>query len=176
MQRTPTRLPVRLPARSLHAAVLAAALVGQTASARAACPMELAVYEEPETGAMIDFRPGRNATVTNAFRMVFDKGVVLEGVVMWDDGVARPVGMLTHGCPEGDATGEELAACTVWQGVIYAADAQGNVGPMPPEGTAAPKSLILADLGRALAPSPAYAATGLEAAPWDVFTLHGCQE
>ena len=170
------RQPTRLPGFPLRVVALATALAGQSVAALAACPMELAVYEEPETGAMIDFRPGRNATVTNAFRMVFDRGVVLDGVVMWDGEVARPVGMLTHDCPEGDATGEELEACTVWEGVVYAADGQGNVDLMPPEGADAPKSLILTDLGRALRLSAAYDAAGLAAAPWDVFSLHGCQE
>lgn len=176
MQRQPTRLPGPMPRIAAPAAVLAGALAGQTVVAQAACPVELAVYREAQTGAMIDFRPGRNATTTNAFRMVFDKGVVLEGVVMWDADVPRPVGMLTHDCPEGDATGAELAACTVWQGVIYAADENGGVDLMPPERTDAPATLILSDLGRARGLSPAYGATGLSAAPWDVFTLHGCQE
>ena len=166
-----------IPTRCLpRAAVLAAALGGQAGAALAACPVELAVYREAGTGAMIDFRPGRNATVTNAFHMVFDKGIVLEGVVMWDGDVPRPVGMLTHDCPEGDATGQELAACTVWRGVVYSADAEGNVGLMPPEGAAAPKSLILADLGRAIGASSVHEAAGLSGAPWDGFVLHGCQE
>ena len=56
------------------------------------------------------------------------------------------------------------------------ADEQGNIDLMPPEGADAPKSLILTDLGRALRLSAAYDAAGLAAAPWDVFSLHGCQE
>lgn len=165
------------PFRSLpRAVVLAAALAGQATAALSACPVELAVYREAQTGTTIDFRPGGNATATNAFRMVFDKGVVLDGVVMWDGDVPRPVGMLTHDCPEGDATARELAACTVWQGVIYSADGGGRVDLMPPEGEAAPETLILADLGRVLKASPVYDKTGLADAPWDAFTLHGCQE
>ncbi len=171
------RKPNSLSRRSAGVALtLAAALAGQTVPALAACPVELAVYREAGTGAMIDFHPGGNATVTNAFRLVLDKGVVLEGVVMWDADVPRPVGMLTHDCPEGDATGEELAACTVWHGVVYSADKEGKVDLMPPERTDAPETLILADLGRAIAASPVHAAAGLTDAPWDAFTLHGCQE
>jgi hypothetical protein len=159
-----------------RAVMLAAVLAGQAVPALAACPVELAVYSEARTGAMIDFRPGGNATATNAFRMVFEKGVVLEGVVMWDADVPRSIGMLTHDCPEGDATGAELAACIVWQGVIYDVDDEGGIDLMPPEGEAAPKSLILADLGRALKASPVFDKTGLAEAPWDAFFLHGCQE
>lgn len=172
MPRQPGNLFRSLP----RAIALAAALAGQAGAALAACPVELAVYREATAGAMIDFRPGGNATATNAFRMVFDKGVVLEGVVMWDAGVPRPVGMLTHDCPDGDATGEELAACTIWQGVVYAADGEGRIDLMPPEGADAPRTLILADLGRAIAASPVHAAAGLAQAPWDVFSLQGCQE
>ena len=165
------RKPNSLSRRSAGVALtLAAALAGQIVPALAACPVELAVYREAATGAMIDFRPGGNATVTNAFRLVLDRGVVLDGVVMWDAGVPRPLGMLTHDCPEGDATGAELAACTVWQGVVYSADGTGTVDLMPPERAHAPETLILADLGRAIA------AAGLAAAPWDAFALHGCQE
>ena len=166
----------RLPANAVRVAALAVALGGQTLPALAACPIELAVYEDPETGAGIDFRPGGNATVSNAFRMVLDEGVVLDGFVMWSEEPARPVGMLTHDCPEGDATGEELAACTVWDGVVYAVDAEGRAGLLPGEGEDAPQTLILADLGRAPRLSAILDAAGVEAAPGDVFSLSGCQE
>lgn len=180
MPRQPGNLFRSLFRRLPRAVALAAALAGQAGAALAACPVELAVYREAAAGAMIDFRPGGNATVTNAFRMVFEKGVVLEGVVMWDAAVPRPVGMLAHGCPEGDATGDELAACTIWRGVVYAADGEGRIDLMPPEGAPAPGTLILADLGRAIAASPVHAAAGLgqgpAQAPSDIFSLHGCQE
>ena len=58
--------------------------------------------------------------------MVLDKGVVLDGIVMWTDGVSRPHGSLMYKCPTGDVTGDELAACTVWQGVIYSVGRQGQ--------------------------------------------------
>ena len=156
--------------------MLATALAGQAGAALAACPVELAVYREAGTGAMIDFHPGRNATVTNAFRMVFDRGLVLEGTVMWDGEAPRSLGLLTHDCPEGDATGAELAACTLWQGVVYAVGDDGAVDLMPPEGAAAPQSLVFADLGRAIRLSAPYEAAGLTATPWDAFSLAGCQE
>lgn len=159
-----------------RAAALAAALGAQAAAAQAACPIELAVYSEAGTGAGIDFRPGTTAAVTNSFRMVLDRGVVLDGVVMWSQEPARPVGMLMRDCPEGDVTGEELAACTVWEGVIYAVDARGEVGLLPAQGTDAPRTLILADLGRALRLSSVADAAGPPSAPGDVFALSGCQE
>ena len=164
----------RRPANLLRAAALAPVLAGQTAAAFAACPIELAVYEEPQTGAGIDFRPGGNATASNAFRMVLGKGLVLDGFVMWSG--ARPVAMLTHDCPEGDATAQELAACTLWEGVVYAVDGRGEAGLLPAEGEDAPLSLILSDLGRAPRLLSLLDATAAGVAPGDIFSLSGCQE
>jgi hypothetical protein len=144
--------------------------------ALAACPIELAVYSDAGGAASLDFFPtGTNAVVTNSFRMVSGK-TVLDGMVMWSDDEPRPIGMLGHNCPKGDATGEALAACTVWQGVVYTADDTGDVGLLPAEGTPAPRRLILADLGRSLRYSPAYDAHAFDKLPADVFILSGCQE
>ncbi len=75
----------------------------------------------------------------------------------------------------GEETGAELEACTVWQGVIYAADETGTVDLLPKTG-AAPKTLIFPDLGPSLRLSAAYGEGGFSKVPWDVFALKGCQE
>jgi hypothetical protein len=49
-----------------------------------------------------------------------ESGVTMDGVVMLAGEPDRPWGMVMHNCPEGDATGAEIAACTVWQGPVYA--------------------------------------------------------
>lgn len=153
-------------------AVLAAGHEGH-----AACPLALAVYGDAESDAGIDFRPTTDAvTVTNSFKMVLDKGVVLDGIVMWTSGVSRPQGSLMYKCPTGDVTGDELAACTVWQGVVYSADDKGNIALLAAEGTDAPQSLIFPDLGPSLQMSSAFGANGFSKLPWDVFILKGCQE
>lgn len=142
----------------------------------AACPIELAVYGDRDDAAGIDFRPATGlAAVTNAFRMNLDDGVVLDGIVMWSRDAERPYGTLMYKCPEGDVTGEELDACTVWQGVIYTADAAGTVGLLPRAGDA-PKTLVFPDLGPSLRLSAAYGEGGFSRVPWDVFALKGCQE
>ncbi|TIT58055.1 MAG: hypothetical protein E5W90_37115, partial [Mesorhizobium sp.] len=79
-------------------------------------------------------------------------------------------------CPTGDVTGDELAACTVWEGVVYSADEKGNIALLPAEGVDAPKALIFPDLGPSLQMSSAYGANGFSKVPWDVFSLKGCQE
>ncbi|WP_200914051.1 hypothetical protein, partial [Microbacterium sp. Leaf203] len=66
---------------------------------------------------------------------------------------------LMYKCPDGDVTGAELQACTLWQGVIYAADETGVVSLLPKKGDA-PKTLIFPDLGPSLRHSSAYGAQG----------------
>ena len=154
-----------------------AGLLAIGSAAHAACPIELAVYGEAQSGSEIDFTPtGTSATVTNSFRMILDNNVVLNGIVMWNEGVSRPNGALMYKCPEGDVTGEELAACTPWHGVIYTSDDKGSIGLLPAEGVEAPKTLILPDLGPSLRQSSAYGGSGFSKVPWDVFALKGCQE
>jgi hypothetical protein len=144
----------------------------------AACPIELAVYGDLEQAAELDFVPVKDsATITNGFRMILDNDTVLDGIVQWsDDGVRRPRGALMYKCPEGDVTGDELVACTVWEGVIYTSDGQGNIELLPAEGVDAPKTLIFPDLGPSLRFSAAYGSAGFSKVPRDVFALKGCQE
>ena len=167
-------------ARLLGAAkpvVLVAGMMLVPATAQAACPIELAVYGDTQSGSEIDFTPtGTSATVTNSFRMILDNNVVLNGIVMWSSGEARPNGSLMYKCPEGDVTGGELAACTFWSGVIYTSDDKGTIGLLPAQGVDAPKTLILPDLGPSLRHSLAYGGKGFSKVPGDVFVMKGCQE
>ncbi len=142
----------------------------------AACPVELATYRDIDGVAELEFRPtGQSAAVTNSFRLIVGE-TVMDGMVMWSAEVARPNGIVGRDCPVGDATGEELEACTLWQGVIYTVDKQGAVGLLPAEGTPAPPTLILSDLAHALRLSPAFGENGFDRLPQDVFTMSGCQE
>ena len=139
------------------------------------CPIELATYRDMEQVGSVEFTPtGDAATVTNSFKLLLDNDVVLDGIVQWSE--RRPYGMLMHNCPEGDVTGADLDACTAWQGVIYTSDGEGNIELLPAEGAAAPRKLILPDLGPSLRMSAAYGANGFSTVPWDVFELSGCQE
>jgi hypothetical protein len=114
--------------------------------------------------------------VTNRFRLVMRDGPVFDGHVLWTDDPARPYGQLLHQCPEGDVTGDEIAACTVWQGTVYALAPDGAVGLMPAEGQPAPERLLLADLGYQMRWSATWEKAALKAVPWDEFRLSGCQE
>lgn len=141
------------------------------------CVIERSAYADLQGAATIRFMPSANAmVVSNTFQMTLDNKTILEGIVMWSDQVPRPNGMLMYKCPEGDVTGDELAACTVWQGVIYTTDKNGNIELLPGEGAAPPEKLIFPDLGHALRMSAAYGETGFAKTPWDVFAMSGCQD
>ncbi len=144
----------------------------------AACKQELAVYSEPEANASLEFTPAApNGATSHTFKIKFpENSVTLDGIVMWTEGAARPVGIVMHKCPEGDVTGAELEACTVWQGVIYAIDGQGNVDLLPPEGADSAAQLLLPDFAQALRQSSAYGMAGVSKMPWDAFKMSGCQE
>lgn len=157
---------------------LAAGLVLLSAfPALAACPVELATYSDRDGIAELEFTPvAGSAAVTNKFRLFMNGGPQFEGVVMWTEEPARPNGLLMFNCPEGDVTGMELDACTIWQGVIYSVDDKGEVGVLPGEGEPAPQKLILADLATWMKQAPAFVDAGLFTVPWDGFSLTGCQE
>lgn len=163
-------LAVRVGAAAMAASVLAV-------PANAACPMALATYAEQERVAEINFTPALGgATVTNTFRMILPGDFVLDGMVQWSGEpvpYARPYGAITYRCPEGDATGDELAACTIWQGVIYAQTKANSIELLPLANGEAPPRLLFPGLAPALLAHPALE---LAQAPWDVFELSGCQE
>lgn len=108
--------------------------------------------------------------------MLIGNDTVLDGIVMWSEDVPRPNGRLMHKCPEGDVTGAEIDACTVWQGVIYAVDGRSKVHLLPVEGREAAEQLLFPDLAWALKNSPALADAGLPPLGSDAFELSGCQE
>ena len=162
-------------------AAFAALLAGMplATTAHAACPQELAVYSERTGSASIDFRPAppTAAVHTAEFRVVFaQNGVVLDGIVMQTETVTRPYGLAMHDCPEGDVTGQELAACTVWQGILYAVGQDGTIGLLPAQGEAAAAQLLLPDFGPSVRHSKIFGEGGVSMIPWDAFSLSGCQE
>lgn len=149
-----------------------------TQAAEAACPQELAVYSDADKTLTLEFQPndGRAATVTNLFRIVMENDIVLDGIVQWNMGLARPNGMAMYQCPDGDVTGDELDACIIWQGVVYALDEAGAVDLMPSEADDAAHRLLLPDFGRAVRYSSIWGEGKVLTVPWDVLQLSGCQE
>ena len=171
----------RLPMLTLAAALMAASSL----PALAACPQALAVYGEAASAAEIAFSgPLSDADgMQHRFRLSFaGNGVTMDGVVMMAGEPDRPWGVILHDCPEGDVTGAEIAACTVWEGVIYtvstAIDAKGAASWLPVLDARhdASDSLLLPDFGAAMMQSQAWQTKQVTVLPGDVFRLKACQE
>ncbi|PPJ45311.1 hypothetical protein C0075_05995 [Rhizobium sp. KAs_5_22] len=160
--------------RRLTSSIAVMSLVAAFPAAAADCPIERAVYAEAETKIEIRFQAsGESSPVSHRFVLATpaDK-MTVEGHVMFDPEIERPVAMAMHNCPEGDVTGADLAACTVWTGIIYASDKAGHVDLLPSEGAGAPESLILPGFGPAV--SRSVLGKDLSAMPWDIFELKEC--
>ena len=74
-----------------------------------------------------------------------------------------------------DDYGEEIAACTVWGGVIYALQG-GDAALLPDEADTAAESLLLAGFGASLRYSKLWEDDKASVVPWDVLKRKGCVE
>ena len=161
-----------------------AALLAGTSIAAGACPQSLAAYEQTGSRLSLAFDGATADTdaVMHRFHVVAsDTGARMDGVVMMVDDPVRPWGMVMYRCPEGDVTGAEIDACTVWEGEMLAVDADGAESfiPVPDTGYAAPviaaPSLRLPGFAAALVKSSVWDKTA-SIEPTDLFELKGCQE
>jgi hypothetical protein len=150
----------------------------QAGAVRAAeCPQERAIYVDSQglyelAFATVDLQ---SSASTHAFKMTIkDSKLMLDGYVMASEPVNRSNGFLFNNCPEGDITGDDIAACTVWQGVIYASDGS-KIDLLPQQGAKAATEILLAGFGPALQASSAWGPGKATIAPWDVLTLKGCR-
>ncbi len=141
------------------------------------CKQSHAIYGDRDGAYELRFEPvgSASAATSNHFKVaVLKPGLLLDGVVMLAGEPERATGLIMHNCPEGDATGEELRACTVWQGVVYALDKAGAISEIPQETETAAEQLLLPDFGPSLRASTAWGKGKAEADSWDAFTFKGC--
>ena len=160
----------------MRAALVFSGLLVATAASAAECRQDRAVYADRDGGYELTFEPvGSDAAATSHhFKLkVLTSGVVLNGIVMPGD-PPRSNGMVMHNCPEGDVTGEEIAACTVWEGVIYTLDVAGDANLLPDQGARAAETLLLAGFGPSLRYSRLWDEGKAKAVPQDVFKQKGC--
>lgn len=165
---------VRIPS---FCTTLLPALLQAGMAAAAECTQERAVYADPQGIYELRFEPvdPESSASSHNFKMTV-KGttLVLDGYVMPSEPVNRSNGILFNNCPEGDITGADIAACTVWEGVIYA-DSAGRIDLLPAQGAEAAPELLLSGFGPALRASSAWGPGKATVAPWDVLTLKGCK-
>lgn len=160
--------------RAALAAFLALTVVSPAAAAD--CPQERAIYGDEAGLYTLTFQPvdAETSAATHRFSVTAkDSAVTLDGYVMTTEPVARPQGMLFYNCPEGDATGADLAACTVWQDILYGT-AGGRIVALPAQGEGALAELLLPGFAPSLQASSAWGKGKLTIAPPDVLALKGC--
>ncbi len=148
-------------------------------AAGAACLQKQAVYADPDSLYELRFEPvgEPKAATSHHFKLkVVKTGLGLDGIVMHTDEPARTYGMVMHDCPEGDVTGAEITACTIWEGVLYVADGKGKIGLLPDEEEEAAEQILLPGLGPAVRASALWERGKLENAPWDVLEFRECAQ
>lgn len=142
------------------------------------CMQEKAVYVDMDDAYELRFEPmGSESSLSNRFKLAIrNTTVVADGVVMRTDDQLRADGRIMFECPEGDVTGADLRACTVWQGMVYASDLKGHIRALPAEGEIAAERLFLPALGPSIQKSSLWGNGKATVAPWDVLSLKGCDQ
>lgn len=160
----------------LIAALLACSLAASAAEA-IECTQDKSIYEDQDKAYELRFAPVESdaSYASHTFKVAIVKtGLVLDGYVMPTEDVSRSSGIIMNNCPTGDATGMELEACTVWEGVLYAIDGKGVVSNLPEPKAAAASQILLPDFGRSIRSSALWGEGKATVAPWDVLALKGC--
>lgn len=162
---------------SVLPAVLFLAAGATSATAAIECRQENAIYGDRDGAYELSFEAVDSEAASSSYRLVVkvkNTDVKLDGFVMGSEPVNRPNDILFHDCPEGDTTGEEIRKCTVWEGVIYAAD-RGRIDLLPMTGSPAAAEILLPGFALGLVDSTAWGEGKARVVPWDVFGLAGCR-
>jgi hypothetical protein len=153
-----------------------AGLLGCAQAGHAAdCAFKNAVYIQKESGYVLRFADsrelGRFPGTSNVFYVdVPNFHKPLLSWVIWNNGESRPTGTVMLDCPDDGMTNDDFAACTQWEGVLYALSGD-NADLLPGEDEPAPKTILLPDFGRKMR----YSAVGdLQNVPWDIFRYDRC--
>lgn len=167
-------------ASTLSLAVAASLMAAAPAMAAIDCTQDRAVYADSEGRTTVSFKVTPDnvpAMTSNEFTIaVQDADIRMDGVVMWLSGVPRPGGIVMYQCPDGDVTGEELEACTIWQGVIYALQQGANAGFLPKAKEPAAEALLFPDFADYVTAFDFRKDKPLGTFPFEVFRFRECTE
>ncbi|WP_419908029.1 hypothetical protein [Hoeflea sp.] len=164
---------LRFPAFVLAAAFLAAAPGWADSTGARNCPQALAGYGTPEQSVLLEFAGSADLSFS---LLIEGQDGRLDGFVYpaeEEDGMA---GVVLDDCPEGDVTGAQLEACTVWQGAVHGVDTDGDSGPLPASDQPAAGLLKLDGLYSAVKERAPDMAARLPDEPIDTLTLLACLE
>ncbi|WP_455874033.1 hypothetical protein [Rhizobium yanglingense] len=169
-------LIVRLKlAAALAAPLFLCAMTGAALSAE--CKQSDAVYADRDGAYELRFSPlgSEAAAASNQFKInVLKTSIVLDGFVMPSEDPDRAIGIVMFNCPDGDVTGADLDACTIWQGPVYSVRAAGELDNLQPEAERAADRIVLPGLGPAIRESSIWGEGKATVAPWDVLTFKEC--
>ena len=163
--------------RTLLSTIVTLMLVGQGSASDEKCLQKNARYIDADKVVEIQFTDLGSETglSSNTFTVKpVETEVSMKGWVLWNNAVSRPNGVITYQFPDGDITGEELDACTVWDGVVYSVWRDGTVDLLPPGDDPAASKILLPDFGRKLRYSAVWTDKKMESVPWDAFSYSGC--
>ena len=149
--------------------------VGMTPPAHA-CPQDQAIYADQDKRYELAFAPAVSEAVmtSHQFSLTYKStGLVMQGYVMDSENGDQSLATLLYQCPEGDVTGADIAACTVWEGPI-SLHAEDRVEKLPPSDQTAADEILLAELAEGVRNSSVWGDDKVSLAPSDIFTLEGC--
>lgn len=157
--------------------ILAILMLPTASAAAERCGIEYAVYAEADAGSRLTFRPvGEDAAAVSHLFGVTGGTLKLDGHIMYDEDGRRPSGMIMNNCPEGDVTGDDIRACTVWTGIPYALDVEtGQIDILGPAGSQAPDAILMPGLGPAIRHSALWDKSSLKDVPWDLYEFRECK-
>jgi hypothetical protein len=164
------------PVARAAALVLAATFCAQPLMA-AECKQANAVYSDRDGAYELRFTPiaSAAAAASNRFTVkVLKTPLTLDGYVMPSEDPARSLAMVMFKCPDGDATGADLEACTIWQGMVYGIDAKGSLDNLQPEAGQAADKILFPGIGPAIRASSIWGKGKASVAPWDVLDFKEC--
>ncbi|WP_136658211.1 hypothetical protein [Nitratireductor sp. XY-223] len=157
----------------LAAVVLTAAPGWTEGTSGRTCPQALAGYGTTDQRMLLEFSGSADLSFS----------VVVEGRDGRFNGFVYPAeeeggmaGVILDDCPEGDVTGAELDACTIWQGPVRTVDVDGNTGDLPAADQPAAGYLQLDGLSAALNEWTPDLTAGLPADEIEKLTLLACLE
>jgi hypothetical protein len=149
-----------------------------TAFQKWTCLQDHAIYGDRDNAYELAFQSGRSDAEVSTHRFslkVLQSQLVLDGYVMADEDSGGSAGLVFFNCPEGDVTGDDLRACTIWQGAVYGNNA-GTVGQLPDGGDVAADEILLPNLAASVQRSSVLAANVAPTEPWDILTFKGCEQ
>ncbi|ADV13417.1 MULTISPECIES: hypothetical protein [Mesorhizobium] len=148
------------------------------------CLLSHATYQEPRSGAVVQFRPLANepaALTAEVFSLAVPKaGTSLPADITWTNGKnSFPLGTIRHACTDDDREGglqDGSGLCRLWEGQVYALTGGGAEQLNSREATPAPRGLLLPGFGVAFTEGADFANANPGGSAWDAFILTGCSD